>query len=36
MKNQRKNEQILLHVEELEERIAPDITTLNPAGNSTN
>jgi len=36
MKNVKEKEQILLQVEELEQRIAPDITTLNPAGNSPN
>ena len=28
--------EFLLQVEELEQRIAPDITTLNPAGNTPN
>jgi hypothetical protein len=35
MKNAKNNEQFL-QVEELEERIAPAITVLNPAGNSPN
>jgi hypothetical protein len=35
MKNKMQNP-VLLQVEELEQRIAPDITTLNPAGNVAN
>jgi hypothetical protein len=36
MKTKRMNEQVLLQVEELEERIAPDanMTPTNPAGNT--